>query len=349
MEGCGGAMMSRRFRLCGDANLPFFVILFGYVIFCALVATLFQFPLNFRLYSTFFLFTAPLLVIVVVIGGALIALVRHFPDKPFPFLRDLFTTQWRIGDRIAVGLPIVLVYPIFLSAFTSFKAGIPAMMPFYADPWLSSIDAFVSPISLLEPLLKSDVALRSLDALYVAWFPINCAILLIAAFSLKDLRSRSQYQVAFLLSWFLLGNVAAMLGSSVGPCFYPYFFEGDPYSSLMNRLAEIRPLITTDSQKYLIDGFRNGGITFGEGISAFPSLHVGMAMLGAIYVYSRSHILGVMLFAYTGLIFIGSILLGWHYAIDGYVSLIGVPIIWMLSEKIVKAFASHFALLEPVA
>lgn len=138
-------MISGRLRFCRDANLAFFVILFGYVIFCVAAAALFQFPLNFRLYNSFFLVTAPLLAIVVVIGGALIALVRYFPDRPFLFLRDLFTTQWCIGDRIAVGLPIVLAYPIFLSAFTSFKAGIPAMVPFYADPWLSRIDAFVSP------------------------------------------------------------------------------------------------------------------------------------------------------------------------------------------------------------
>jgi len=83
MGGCDGTMISGRLRLCRDANFAFFVILFGYVIFCVAAAALFQFPINFRLYSSFFLVTAPLLAIVVAIGGALIALVRYFPDDHF--------------------------------------------------------------------------------------------------------------------------------------------------------------------------------------------------------------------------------------------------------------------------
>jgi hypothetical protein len=73
---------------------------------------------------------------------------------------------------------------------------------------------------------------------------------------------------------------------------------------------------------------------------------VGIAFLGANYIHARSRRFGYFLFAYTGLIFLGSIVLGWHYAIDGYVSLLAVPMIWMLAGKIIVA--SNRTLFDPL-
>ena len=49
----------------------------------------------------------------------------------------------------------------------------------------------------------------------------------------------------------------------------------------------------------------------GAGISAMPSLHVAMAVFWT---------------------WIGSFHLGWHYALDGLVSLIGVILIWRFAR-----------------
>jgi hypothetical protein len=38
------------------------------------------------------------------------------------------------------------------------------------------------------------------------------------------------------------------------------------------------------------------------------------------------------------LIFLGSVHLGWHYAVDGYVAIVAVLLIWKMSDKILNFF-----------
>jgi membrane-associated phospholipid phosphatase len=93
-----------------------------------------------------------------------------------------------------------------------------------------------------------------------------------------------------------------------------------------------QPLITINAQRYLLDQYKNSTDAIGEGISAFPSLHVAMAALVAIFFYDINRVIGAMAIIFCAIIFIGSIVLGWHYAIDGIASLFAVPIFWRLSK-----------------
>jgi hypothetical protein len=43
---------------------------------------------------------------------------------------------------------------------------------------------------------------------------------------------------------------------------------------------------------------------------------------------------------YTLLIFLASVHLGWHYAIDGYVSVLVVPLVWWVAGRLVHASRS---------
>ena len=49
-----------------------------------------------------------------------------------------------------------------------------------------------------------------------------------------------------------------------------------------------------------------------------PSLHVGIAVLFALVAGSLSRPLGLILAVYALAIQIGSVVLAWHYAVDGY-------------------------------
>lgn len=51
------------------------------------------------------------------------------------------------------------------------------------------------------------------------------------------------------------------------------------------------------------------------GISAFPSMHVAMAVLFALYATRRSRLAGLLMWAFAAIIMVGSVVLGWHYAV----------------------------------
>jgi membrane-associated phospholipid phosphatase len=59
-----------------------------------------------------------------------------------------------------------------------------------------------------------------------------------------------------------------------------------------------------------------------------PSLHVAIVTLCAISGWYLSRLVGALLTLFAIVIFIGSIHLGWHYALDGYASALMAGGIW---------------------
>ena len=68
-----------------------------------------------------------------------------------------------------------------------------------------------------------------------------------------------------------------------------------------------------------------------SGISAMPSLHNAMCVLLFLAARNIDRRLAAAAAIFALLIFIGSVHLGWHYAIDAYISLFGVLVIWKLA------------------
>jgi membrane-associated phospholipid phosphatase len=102
----------------------------------------------------------------------------------------------------------------------------------------------------------------------------------------------------------------------------------------MQRLSEISESGKGD---YLNALYNQAGLWEGKraatwgafaGISAMPSIHLAMATLFAFLAFEVRKWLGWVFVGYTALILIGSIILGWHYAIDGYSGIILASIIW---------------------
>ena len=62
------------------------------------------------------------------------------------------------------------------------------------------------------------------------------------------------------------------------------------------------------------------------GISAMPSMHVATSVLIAFYAATHARWAGWFCWIFAALIMIGSVHLGWHYAVDGY---FGAAIAWM--------------------
>ena len=173
----------------------------------------------------------------------------------------------------------------------------------------------------LKPVLGLAPVTSVISYLYNLWLPLMYLILLWQIFSLRDGRLRQQYLISFLLAWALLGNALALLFSSAGPCFYGEVVAGaDPYAPLMDYLrsaaGEGLKNWSLEAQAYLWTNYQSTGVAVGGGISAMPSLHVAVATLQALLGWRLSRRLGWLLTAYAGVILVGSVHLGWHYAIE---------------------------------
>jgi hypothetical protein len=72
----------------------------------------------------------------------------------------------------------------------------------------------------------------------------------------------------------------------------------------------------------------------GSGISAMPSVHNALAALFAMASFKLNRIAGWLLTFYAAFIWIGSIHLGWHYALDGIVAIALTFGIWHVCGRI---------------
>ncbi|CDX42820.1 conserved membrane hypothetical protein [Mesorhizobium plurifarium] len=263
-------------------------------------------------------------------------LVRRIPERPLLEVRNILRSD---VPYLLLGFPILLVIPVFFDAYGQFKSSMHLWVPIYADPYLIQIDRWIFTVdawSSFSLIADSPMAVKFIDRMYILWFAVMYCAVFSAAFMLKNPKRRFCFFATYFCSWVFLGNFLAIIFDSAGPCFYSYFYKADVFSQLCRRLQDLndagQPLITINAQRYLLDQYKNSTDAIGEGISAFPSLHVAMAALVAIFFYDINRVIGAMAIIFCAIIFIGSIVLGWHYAIDGIASLFAVPIFWRLSK-----------------
>lgn len=277
-------------------------------------------------YSTMFLVMLPA---VIVIAVATIAVMRN-PVSP---VREMHSIVREYLVRAGV---VLIGFLFFIAAFTTFKANIPHIVPFYADPYLADLGQYLhgdSPWQILHRHSPGWIG-PVVDFLYTrVWFMQWFGVLAFVAFW-HDEKRRLRYLWAFVLTMIICGTIVATAFSSVGPVFYDAFYPGDRYSGLIHALDT-----SPDGTQvlvyaaYLFDSLRSHQPTFGTGISAFPSMHVAIAVLNAWFLSSLNRYLGIAGWAFAAAILFGSVYTGWHYALDGYASIILVSAIWWATGR----------------
>lgn len=252
--------------------------------------------------------------------------------------------SWR---RLIRALPILILMPLFFSIFTTIKSAIPAFMPFYLDPLLADLDRLlhggVEPWRLLQPLLGFPLVSMLISGTYKSWFFIKYGLILWQACRLRDTYQRDQFFVALVFCWVGLGVLMAMLMSSAGPCYYGdvYPHLANPFQELMSYLHEADahyPVFDLFSQGYLWRAYSGEMAVAFSGISAMPSMHLSMAMLFLLSVWPLGRPWRWFFGIYLLLILIGSVHLGWHYALDGYVAIAMTGLLWWLAGKLVNCW-----------
>lgn len=247
-------------------------------------------------------------------------------------IRPAQPTRWLIADiratvfdldRLVTGLATLTVLTVFFSNFSFLKEAIPVLNPYAWDQAMMQIDRALhggfDVYQILMPFFGGAMVLSVLGGAYVIWLFLLYFMTFIAAFTKHDLQARSAFLVAFVLTWGIGGNLIATVFSSVGPVYYAPIGLGDVYEPLMLHLRTLGEVMKVPSlfvQDMLWDGYTSGNSV--AGISAFPSMHVASSTLLACYGFTFHRYAGWMLSAFTGVIMVASVMLGWHYAVDGY-------------------------------
>lgn len=310
--------------------------------------------LKIGLYSplvSLFLYFMPLGLVWLYVYHAFKAL-RAQEDDPFRLAWVRFGRIAAPGKIMAILLPLLLT-ALLNSAYTSLKTLLGKIQPFYLDPLLARLDRAlhggVDPWQLTHQLVSTSGATLVVDILYTAWFFFLWGFLFWQLLRLGRPRQRLQFFVAYALCWSVIGTLFAYLLASAGPCYYELATgDGSRFLPLMERLQQMknellshgdwRDLVALNGQSYLRDGYLGKEVIAGGGISAMPSMHVSMAVLFFLSAWQANRIFGLVMLAYALIIFIGSVHLGWHYAVDGYLSVLLTVIIWILAGRWVHIF-----------
>jgi hypothetical protein len=323
------------------ANVAFIAVVVFYLAVCHVVSVSFQIPIDLTLYGALTTVFVPAFTLAWLIAAIVTDIIRERPERPFLWIAAKMRGEWQIKKRVLYGLPVLLVWPVFVSTFTSMKSGIPVIVPFYADQWAMKADEFIhgGPAwEILQPFLGYPIITMAMNFFYHLWFLVFTFVLIFAAFMVGNDRMRGQFLVALVLTWAILGTGLAISLSSVGPCYYAVFYGSDPFGGLMKYLNEANqhyPIWALTAQSALLAAHTTAEPGLGRGISALPSLHVAVAVLLVMFSWSFSKIWRVLSIVFLATIMLGSVHLGWHYAIDGYISLALVPVIWWVSGRLV--------------
>lgn len=297
-----------------------------------------------------------------VISTSYYVIVKHFVDFALLFLLFfvLYTFLANIGqgfscfklllrkfrqifsvNNICNMVFVISFLPLFMSSYVIFKIFINQIVSFRYDYIFYELDKFMhfgkSPWQILHPYLSSVQITKAIDVIYgFGWFTSWYLIFILLCIN-DDRELRYIFYSTFLLSWIVLGSCFNYLFPSAGPCYVDKiaYFENS-YNDLISYLIYVdsqTKLNAFVAQNSLWTAYSESVFSFGCGISAMPSMHLSMMTTTTLGALRINKIYGSASAIMAFIIFIGSIHLGWHYAVDAYFSIIVTIIIWFIMTK----------------
>lgn len=241
------------------------------------------------------------------------------------------------AERLALALPVLVGMPVAMSVYSSAKRMIPDLVAYRFDvlfwQWDRWLHFGTDPWRLMQPLLGTPWLTSWLSLLYhQTWLALMIVIWIWQAWSIGRPRLRLQFLITYLLVWIVLGNVGAVLLSSAGP---PYYAEvtglASPFVPLFDYLGAAdgtHGVWAVTLQEMLWRNHTAGGTEIGTGISAMPSVHVATTVVFCLVAWRHGWPWRLAFTAYAAVVVVGSVQLGWHYAVDAYVSILLTWLIW---------------------
>lgn len=265
------------------------------------------------------------------------SLFAAHPDSPVAFTRDYLRAR---SPLLLRGLPLIVALVVFMPTFSAMKSSIPLFAPYTwdaafieADRAIFGRDAWLA----LQPVFGFPVVTSALALTYHLWILLIYAGGVYFAVYRRDVRK--QYFAVYFGLW-TIGGVAMAIGfASVGPCFVGPLLGQDTFASQMAYLRGANdqfPIMVLEVQDKLLAWHLSGQHGLGRGITAMPSMHVGLAFLFWLAMRPVSKRAARFFFAFFVAVWIGSVHLAYHYAVDGLVSVILVWLLWAAAGKVLR-------------
>lgn len=245
--------------------------------------------------------------------------------------------------QFATGMVLLLALMFFQGGFTSIKAAMPfwqsgfphdeiqanldRALHFGSDPWRYLFA--VTDARWLQRLVEWNYS--------QGWFLSCFGFLFWMAVSPRAAQKRTRYMATYVATWAVIGNLLAFLFLSAGPAYYGAV-TGDTARFAGQMALLERGAGTMHSavgfQAYLWSLYENATAGIGSGISAFPSMHVGLATLNALFLAEFGRRYALIGVAYVVVIQLSSVYLAWHYAIDGYAAILVAGLLYLAMRKL---------------
>ncbi len=266
------------------------------------------------------------------------------PESPIRALGSDIAGLLRRPVLVINALPVFAAMVFFNKAMIELKPAIPAINPFSWDQtfmaWDRMLHLGTDPWVILQPLLGYDSVTFAINMAYNFWFVALFSAWFWFGFQRQAGELRARFFLSYMLAWWIGGGLLAVLFSSAGPVYYDELgLSPNPYTGLFAYLndADTRiPLWFLDTQQMLWDGYI--GKIPALGISAMPSMHNASAVLFALAFAQVSKPLGRFFAVYAVVILVGSVHLGWHYAVDGYAGILIAAFSWWAAGHLARLF-----------
>jgi hypothetical protein len=260
----------------------------------------------------------------------------RWKESPSRAVASAFRDKWRDERLFCLFWPVAL-FLLLMLIFNAFKQRILPAAGFVHDATLAEMDRLIfgtDPGIWLHQTIGSPAMTRFLDAIYHSWFvPTTLGLCVVGLCA--SVRTRAQYITAYVGIWILLGAVAAYLMPAAGPAFYEQLADpmgAGPFIAVQQQLTQAGDagtfLTSLYNQDYLIRSLGEPELVVGGGISAIPSVHNAMAVLFALASFRAHYLLGLAMSGFALLIWVGSVYLNWHYAVDGMIGAAGAAALW---------------------
>lgn len=235
-------------------------------------------------------------------------------------IRQNYLNLQKFYDFVIVLISIKIV----LLIHTIIKQVIPLINSSCYDQEIAKIDTVIhfgkDPAGLLKWIGHESTTIRVVDYVYFSWYYVKGVMLTI--FTLVPNRKLHKSFFTSLFAVWIFGGLLALAFPSVGPVYVNPDFYHNMNAPIAQGIQSKLWFHYTELKKNL----QKPSIYLYEGVAAIPSLHVAVVALYGFEMLSLSRFAAGLLFIYLLAIQVSSVILGWHYAVDGY---LGILIAWI--------------------